>query len=112
MPAAKPITALLLASPTPLSMGIISQWLRTVLSVAFMDLIPPATIAANAGRVPNLHPSLLLAYRGPTPILGMRWDETITQHSGLTLHEVTEGPRQRSHRGAADGRPSGVAQYG
>jgi methionyl-tRNA formyltransferase len=62
-----------------------------VLSAMFMDRIPPAMIAGFRGRILNIHPALLPAYRGATPIPDMLWDETIDRHSGLTLHEVTAG---------------------
>ncbi len=57
----------------------------------FADRIPPDVIAAFHGRIVNVHPSMLPAYRGPTPLLEMLWRRTLTEYSGLTLHEVTEG---------------------
>jgi methionyl-tRNA formyltransferase len=62
-----------------------------VISVMFMDIIPKAMIAAFKGRLLNIHPSLLPAYRGPNPILNMLWDEKTSEFSGLTLHEISEG---------------------
>jgi len=62
-----------------------------VISAMFMDVIPKAMIKAFRGRLLNIHPSLLPAYRGPSPILNMLWDEKIDEFSGLTLHEVTSG---------------------
>ena len=71
-----------------------------VISVMFMDIIPKAMIEHFRGRLLNIHPSLLPAYRGPSPILNMLWDEKIGDCSGLTLHEITdvvdEGPIVRS----------------
>jgi folate-dependent phosphoribosylglycinamide formyltransferase PurN len=64
---------------------------QVVLSIMFMDRIPQAMTSAFPGRVLNLHPSVLPAYRGPNPVLGMLWDQRIEQHSGVTLHQVTEG---------------------
>jgi len=158
MSSRKPLTALFLGAPNPLSMGIIAAWLHAgnrveeiwypervkatpaiqkdirmadtnpnlsmaglarlfelecaavpklsgnpalverakslapdvVISVMFMDIIPKAMIAAFKGRLLNIHPSLLPAYRGPSPILNMLWDERI-ESSGLTLHEITAG---------------------
>ena len=60
-----------------------------VLSVMYMDIIPQAMIDVFQGRLLNIHPSLLPAYRGPSPILNMLWDEKVHESSGLTLHEVT-----------------------
>ena len=62
--------------------------LDVIISVMFMDIIPMTMIEAFEGRLLNIHPSLLPAYRGPTPILNMLWDEKIDEFSGLTLHEV------------------------
>jgi methionyl-tRNA formyltransferase len=62
----------------------------TVISLMFADRIPADFIAPFAGRIVNMHPSLLPACRGPTPLLEMLWLRTLTEHSGLTLHEVTE----------------------
>lgn len=159
MNARKPLTALFLGAPDPLSMGIIAAWLHagnrveaiwyperikatsaiqkdirmadtnpnlsmaglarlfevnceavpklcgnpelvarakdlpvdTVISVMFMDVVPKAMVAAFKGRILNIHPSLLPAYRGPSPILNMLWDEKIDEFSGLTLHEIAPG---------------------
>jgi methionyl-tRNA formyltransferase len=156
---AKPLTALFLGAPDPLSMGMIAAWLHagnrveaiwypervktrtafqkdirmadtnpnlsmaglarlfevnceavpklsghpelvarakdlavdTVISVMFMDIVPKAMIAAFKGKILNIHPSLLPAYRGPSPILNMLWDEKIDEFSGLTLHEIATG---------------------
>ena len=62
-----------------------------VISVMFMDIIPNTMIEAFKGTLLNIHPSLLPAYRGPSPILNMLWDEKIDEFSGLTLHEITAG---------------------
>lgn len=60
-----------------------------VLSLLFPDRIPLPFLQAFQGRVLNLHPSLLPAYRGPAPIFNMLWDRTISEYSGLTLHLVS-----------------------
>lgn len=60
-----------------------------ILSILFLDRIPPAVLDAYANRVLNLHPSMLPAYRGAAPIFNMLWDRTIDRHSGMTLHLVT-----------------------
>lgn len=62
-----------------------------VVSVMFMDIVPKAMIAAFKGKLLNIHPSLLPAYRGPSPVLNMLWDEKIDEFSGLTLHEISAG---------------------
>jgi methionyl-tRNA formyltransferase len=60
-----------------------------VLSLLYMDRITSAFLEAFPGKVLNLHPSLLPAYRGAAPIFNMLWDRTITRYSGLTLHLVS-----------------------
>lgn len=60
-----------------------------VMLVACFPLILPETI----WRMPrlacwNLHPSLLPAYRGPTPLYWQRRKKE--RHTGVTLHEVTQ----------------------
>jgi hypothetical protein len=60
-----------------------------VISVLFPDRIPPALLDAFPGRVVNLHPALLPAYRGPWPTFSMLWDRSIHQFGGMTLHLVT-----------------------
>lgn len=60
-----------------------------VLSVLFADKISTPFLDAFSGRVLNLHPSLLPAYRGPSPLFNMIWDRATANHSGLTLHLVS-----------------------
>jgi methionyl-tRNA formyltransferase len=62
-----------------------------IISLMFMDRIPASFIEAFKGRIVNVHPSLLPAYRGPSPFLEMLWHRSFAKASGLTLHEVTEG---------------------
>jgi methionyl-tRNA formyltransferase len=62
-----------------------------IISLMFMDRIPASFIGAFKGRIVNMHPSLLPAYRGPSPFLEMLWHRSFAKVSGLTLHEVTEG---------------------
>ncbi len=53
----------------------------------------PMRLPAALARIPrlacwNLHPSLLPAYRGPTPLY---WQIHLQEtHTGLTLHEITD----------------------
>jgi len=60
-----------------------------VISLLYPDRITQPLLDAFPGRVVNLHPSLLPAYRGPDPIFNMLWDETIDRYGGLTLHLVS-----------------------
>ena len=60
-----------------------------VISLLYPDRITQSVLDAFPGRVINLHPSLLPAYRGPDPIFNMLWDETIDRHGGFTLHLVS-----------------------
>lgn len=61
-----------------------------VISALFLDLIPRTLLAAFPGRVVNLHPSLLPAYRGRWPTFNMLWDRTIDRFGGMTLHVVSD----------------------
>ena len=60
-----------------------------VISALFLDRIPAALLAAFPGRVVNLHPSLLPAYRGRWPTFNMLWDREINRFGGMSLHLVT-----------------------
>ena len=62
-----------------------------IVSLMFTDRIPPSVLGAFPGKVFNLHPSLLPAYRGADPIFKMLWDRNIDQHSGVSLHLVDDG---------------------
>jgi methionyl-tRNA formyltransferase len=61
-----------------------------ILSLMFMARIPPKIIAAARGRLLNLHPALLPAYRGVSSLSSMQYDGTAAEYAGLTLHVVTE----------------------
>jgi hypothetical protein len=61
-----------------------------ILSLMFMARIPPKIIAAGRGRLLNIHPALLPAYRGPSSLSSMQYDGTAAEYAGLTLHVVTE----------------------
>lgn len=62
-----------------------------VISALYPDLIPKPVLDAFPGRVVNLHPALLPAYRGGTPIASMLWDRRIHEFGGMSLHLVEEG---------------------
>lgn len=61
-----------------------------ILSLMFMARIPSRIIAAARGRLLNLHPALLPAYRGLSSLSSMQYDGTAAEYAGLTLHIVTE----------------------
>lgn len=60
-----------------------------ILSVHFMKILPAALLAQLSRPVLNLHPALLPAYRGPSPVIGMLLDGTGHRSGGLTLHRLT-----------------------
>jgi len=62
-----------------------------VISLMFTDRIPSFVLGAFPGKVFNLHPSLLPAYRGADPVFKMLWDRNIDRYSGVSLHLVDEG---------------------
>lgn len=77
-----------LAGPAPLAL---SKDLQPDLMIVacFPFIIPPAVFKWPQYGCLNLHPSLLPAYRGPTPLF---WQARAGERrSGVTLHEVDEG---------------------
>jgi len=62
-----------------------------VISALFPEKIPARMLEIFEGRIVNLHPSLLPAYRGATPLVSMLWDREIARFGGVTLHKVEEG---------------------
>ncbi len=59
-----------------------------VLSLFFMARIPPHVLAALDCPVLNIHPALLPAYRGSSPVLSMLMDGTVAECAGVTMHVV------------------------
>jgi methionyl-tRNA formyltransferase len=59
-----------------------------VVSVHFMRILPAALLSRMSMPVLNLHPSLLPAYRGPTPLVAMILDEAQDRFGGVTLHQI------------------------
>jgi methionyl-tRNA formyltransferase len=74
---------------TELANLICSLSVDVVISVQFPRILPGALLSQLPVPIVNLHPSLLPAYRGPNPILGMILDETHDQFGGVTLHQIT-----------------------
>lgn len=60
-----------------------------VISVFFPAIIPAGVLDRLTVPALNLHPSLLPAYRGPSPIVGLLRDGAAVQHGGVTLHRMT-----------------------
>ena len=61
-----------------------------ILCAMFLDKLPKALLDQFPDRAFNLHPSLLPAYRGATPLFSMMWDRNIERYSGVSLHLVNE----------------------
>jgi phosphoribosylglycinamide formyltransferase-1 len=61
----------------------------TVVLAGYMQLLTPAFLARFPGRILNVHPSLLPAYPGPTPIEDALADGA--SETGVTVHVVDEG---------------------
>ncbi|MCC6888157.1 MAG: hypothetical protein IT536_06435 [Hyphomicrobiales bacterium] len=62
-----------------------------VLSVHFKLILPSSLLAKLSMPVLNLHPALLPAYRGPSPLMAMLVDETPDRFGGVTLHAIVPG---------------------
>lgn len=62
--------------------------LDVIISVHFMHILSAELLAKLSKPVLNLHPALLPAYRGPSPLVAMLVDETTDQYGGVTLHEI------------------------
>jgi methionyl-tRNA formyltransferase len=60
-----------------------------VLSLLFMARIPAQVLSGLECPVLNVHPALLPAYRGASPITSMVIDGTADECAGMTLHVVT-----------------------
>jgi methionyl-tRNA formyltransferase len=59
-----------------------------ILSVHFARILPGALLSRLTMPVLNLHPSLLPAYRGATPLVSMVVDDAQGSFSGVTLHQI------------------------
>jgi methionyl-tRNA formyltransferase len=59
-----------------------------ILSVHFARILPSALLSRLTMPVLNLHPSLLPAYRGATPLVSMVVDDAQGSFSGVTLHQI------------------------
>jgi methionyl-tRNA formyltransferase len=59
-----------------------------VVSVHFMRILPAELLARLPMPVLNLHPALLPAYRGPTPLVSMIVDEAHDRFGGVALHRI------------------------
>ena len=59
-----------------------------ILSVHFARILPGALLSKLTIPVLNLHPTLLPAYRGATPLVSMVVDDAQDRFSGVTLHQI------------------------
>src|SRR5712671_3532763 len=59
-----------------------------IISVHFMLILPLELLSRLSTPVLNLHPALLPAYRGPSPLAAMVVDESADRHGGVTLHAI------------------------
>lgn len=64
---------------------------NVLVSVYFMDIVPPDVIGHFAGKCVNFHPAPLPQYRGPTPIEAMIADCSLGDKSCMTLHVLDKG---------------------
>ena len=60
-----------------------------VVSSCFPYVVPKPMLDRYAGRAVNLHPALLPAYRGPSPIAWMLFNHDAHRRGGMTLHLMT-----------------------
>jgi methionyl-tRNA formyltransferase len=73
----------------PDTLATLAEWRADVAVVAcFTQRIPPAVLGIPRWGFLNLHPSLLPAYRGPTPVFWQLRDGAAT---GATVHYLDEG---------------------
>jgi methionyl-tRNA formyltransferase len=59
-----------------------------VLSVHFAKILPASLLSRLSVPVLNLHPTLLPAYRGATPLVAMVVDDAQDRFSGVTIHRI------------------------
>jgi methionyl-tRNA formyltransferase len=77
-----------LRSASQISDQIESLAVDVIVSVHFMRILPAELLSRLSMPVLNLHPALLPAYRGPTPLISMILDETQDRYGGVTLHRI------------------------
>lgn len=63
----------------------------TLITCMTMMIVPPRLLDLFGPRAVNLHPSLLPAYRGPSPLVGALLDGNANTHSGVTVHLLWPG---------------------
>lgn len=63
----------------------------TLITCVTMMIVPARLLDLFGNRAVNLHPALLPAYRGPSPLLGPLLDGNADSHSGVTLHVLSAG---------------------
>ena len=71
--------------------AIASLGVDTLITCMTMMIVPPWLLDLFDGRAVNLHPALLPAYRGPSPLLGALLDGNENVHSGVTVHVLSRG---------------------
>lgn len=63
----------------------------TLITCMTTMIVPTRLLDLFGGRAVNLHPSLLPAYRGPSPLLGALLDGNADAHAGATVHVLSAG---------------------
>lgn len=63
----------------------------TLITSMTMLIVPPRVLGHFGRRAVNLHPALLPAYRGPSPLLAPLLDGNEDSDAGVTLHVLSEG---------------------
>jgi methionyl-tRNA formyltransferase len=70
------------------ALAMASMNVDVIISVHFMRILPRTLLEQLSVPVFNLHPSLLPAYRGSAPLVGMLLDEMQDRFGGVTLHGI------------------------
>lgn len=71
--------------------AIVALGVDTLITCETMLIVPPRLLELFGGRAVNLHPSLLPAYRGPSPLVGALLDGNESTHAGVTVHVLSPG---------------------
>lgn len=79
------------ADPEAVAARMMALNVDVIVSVHFSLILPAALLSRLSVPVLNLHPALLPAYRGPSPMLGMLLDEQQDVAGGVTLHAIEPG---------------------